>query len=30
MAGVPPKIIEDRSVDDSGVDGVGLLMSQNR
>jgi len=29
-AGVPPKIIEDRSIDDSGVDGVGLLMTQNR
>lgn len=29
-AGVPPKIVEDRSIDDSGVDGVGLLMTQNR
>jgi hypothetical protein len=30
VGGVPPKLIEDRSVDDSGVDGVGLIMSQNR
>jgi len=26
--GVPPKIIEDRSVDESGVDGVGLFYTQ--
>ena len=26
--GVPPKIIEDRSIDESGVDGVGLLYTQ--
>lgn len=30
MAGVPPKIIEDKSIDSSGVDGVGLLMTENR
>lgn len=30
VGGVPPKIIEDRSVDESGVDGVGLLMTQSR
>lgn len=29
VAGVPPKLIEDRSVDESGVDGVGLLMTQS-
>ncbi len=28
VAGVPPKIVEDRGIDESGVDGVGLLMSQ--
>lgn len=27
--GVPPKMIEDRSVDESGVDGVGLWISQS-
>ena len=27
--GVPPRIVEDRSVDESGVDGVGLLMTQS-
>ncbi|KAL3790029.1 hypothetical protein HJC23_011385 [Cyclotella cryptica] len=27
--GVPPKIIEDRSIDESGVDGVGLLYTQS-
>jgi len=26
--GLPPKIIEDRSIDESGVDGVGLLYTQ--
>lgn len=26
--GVPPKIFEDRSIDESGVDGVGLLYTQ--
>lgn len=26
--GVPPKIIEDRGIDESGVDGVGLLYTQ--
>ena len=26
--GVPPKIIEDRTIDESGVDGVGLLYTQ--
>jgi len=26
--GVPPKIVEDRSIDESGVDGVGLLYTQ--
>lgn len=30
VGGVPPKIIEDRSIDESGVDGVGLLMTQCR
>lgn len=29
VAGVPPKLVEDRSIDDSGVDGVGLWMSQS-
>jgi|EP01083_Nonionella_stella_P028326 hypothetical protein len=29
VGGVPPKLIEDRSVDDSGVDGVGLWMTQS-
>lgn len=29
VGGVPPKIVEDRSVDESGVDGVGLLMTQS-
>lgn len=28
-AGVPPKMIEDRSVDESGVDGVGLWLTQS-
>ncbi len=27
-AGVPPKIVEDRTIDESGVDGVGLLYTQ--
>lgn len=27
--GIPPKLLEDRSVDESGVDGVGLWMTQN-
>jgi len=27
--GVPPKVVEDRSVDESGVDGVGLLYTQS-
>ena len=27
--GVPPKIIEDRSIDESGVDGVGLLYTKS-
>ena len=26
--GVPPKLVEDRSIDESGVDGVGLWMTQ--
>jgi hypothetical protein len=26
--GVPPKIVEDRSIDESGVDGLGLLYTQ--
>jgi hypothetical protein len=26
--GVPPKIVEDRAIDESGVDGVGLLYTQ--
>jgi hypothetical protein len=26
--GVPPKIIEDRAIDESGVDGIGLLYTQ--
>jgi|Transcript_1649 hypothetical protein len=26
---LPPRLVEDRSVDDSGVDGIGLWMSQN-
>jgi hypothetical protein len=30
VGGVPPKIVEDRSIDESGVDGVGLLMTQSR
>lgn len=29
-AGVPPKVVEDRSVDESGVDGVGVIMTQSR
>mmetsp|Transcript_608 Transcript_608/g.1102 ORF Transcript_608/g.1102 Transcript_608/m.1102 type:complete len:371 (+) Transcript_608:163-1275(+) len=29
VGGVPPKLVEDRSVDESGVDGVGLLMTQS-
>jgi hypothetical protein len=28
--GLPPKIIEDRSIDESGVDGVGLMYTQSR
>ncbi len=28
--GVPPRIIEDRSIDESGVDGIGLLYTQSR
>jgi hypothetical protein len=27
--GIPPRMVEDRSIDDSGVDGIGLWMSQN-
>ena len=27
--GIPPRLIEDRSIDESGVDGIGLWMSQN-
>jgi len=27
--GVPPRVVEDRSVDASGVDGVGLLMTES-
>ena len=27
--GVPPKILEDRSIDESGVDGIGLWMTQS-
>jgi len=27
--GLPPKLVEDRSIDASGVDGIGLWMSQN-
>merc|ERR1712071_398146 len=27
--GVPPRVVEDRSIDESGVDGCGLLMSQS-
>lgn len=27
-AGVPPKIVEDRTIDESGVDGVGLMYTQ--
>eukprot|EP00591_Stephanopyxis_turris_P005001 CAMPEP_0195514814 /NCGR_PEP_ID=MMETSP0794_2-20130614/6092_1 /TAXON_ID=515487 /ORGANISM="Stephanopyxis turris, Strain CCMP 815" /LENGTH=272 /DNA_ID=CAMNT_0040643139 /DNA_START=328 /DNA_END=1146 /DNA_ORIENTATION=- len=27
--GIPAKLVEDRSIDESGVDGVGLWMSQN-
>jgi len=29
IGGLPPKLIEDRSIDESGVDGVGLLMTQS-
>mmetsp|Transcript_25640 Transcript_25640/g.54155 ORF Transcript_25640/g.54155 Transcript_25640/m.54155 type:complete len:363 (+) Transcript_25640:204-1292(+) len=28
-AGVPPRIVEDRSIDESGVDGVGLCYTQS-
>ena len=28
ITGIPPKIIEDRSIDDSGVDGVGILATK--
>jgi hypothetical protein len=28
--GVPPRIIEDRTIDESGVDGIGLLYTQSR
>ena len=28
--GVPPRIYEDRSIDESGVDGIGLLYTQSR
>lgn len=28
-AGVPPRIVEDRSIDESGVDGCGVLMTQS-
>lgn len=27
--GVPPRIVEDRSIDESGVDGCGILMTQS-
>jgi len=27
--GIPPRMVEDRSIDESGVDGIGLWMSQN-
>mmetsp|Transcript_11729 Transcript_11729/g.15310 ORF Transcript_11729/g.15310 Transcript_11729/m.15310 type:complete len:356 (-) Transcript_11729:149-1216(-) len=27
--GIPPKLVEDRSVDESGVDGVGLWITEN-
>jgi len=29
VGGLPPKLVEDRSIDESGVDGVGLLMTQS-
>ena len=29
VGGVPPKLVEDRSIDESGVDGTGLLMSNS-
>lgn len=29
VGGIPPKIIEDRSIDESGVDGCGLLLTQS-
>lgn len=29
IGGLPPRITEDRSVDESGVDGVGLLVAKN-
>lgn len=28
--GIPPKITEDRSIDESGVDGIGLLVTENQ
>jgi len=28
--GIPPRITEDRSIDESGVDGVGLLITENQ
>ena len=28
ITGIPPKIIEDRTIDDSGVDGVGILTTK--
>jgi len=28
-SGLPPKLLEDRSVDESGVDGIGLWMTEN-
>jgi hypothetical protein len=30
ISGVPPRIIEDRSIDESGVDGIGMLYTQGR
>jgi hypothetical protein len=29
IGGLPPRITEDRSIDESGVDGVGLLVAKN-
>mmetsp|Transcript_2369 Transcript_2369/g.6877 ORF Transcript_2369/g.6877 Transcript_2369/m.6877 type:complete len:356 (-) Transcript_2369:113-1180(-) len=30
VGGVPPRMVEDRSIDESGVDGIGLWMSQSQ